>query len=121
MVRYPNANPFVHSKVERTEDGWYRGEDCASPSEAAPSAKHPVLPAADGSLALKADAVLPGAPPGREKFGDGLETPRSGLGPFPKHADAMGKKAIDYRQESVSCPDSRRCPTRWQTPERGTC
>ncbi len=70
IVRYPNANPYGHSKVERTEDGWYFGEDCASPSEVAPPAKNPILPAADGSLALKADAVLPGAPPGRDKFGD---------------------------------------------------
>ena len=70
IVCYPNANPYVHSKVKHTEDGWYRGEDCASPSEAALAAKHPILPAADGSLALKADAVLPGTPPGRDKFGD---------------------------------------------------
>ena len=48
IVRYPNTNPYVHSKVERTDDGWYRGEDCASPSEAAPPAKHPILPAAYG-------------------------------------------------------------------------
>ncbi len=68
-VRYPIANPFVHSRVERTEDGWYRGEDCANPLEAAPPAKHAILPAADGSLALKDDAVLPGAPSGRDKFG----------------------------------------------------
>ncbi len=70
IVRYPNANPYVHSKVERTEDSWYHGEDCASPSEVAPPAKHAILPAADGSLALKADAVLPGTPPGCDKYGD---------------------------------------------------
>ncbi len=70
IVRYPNANPYVHSKVEPTDDGWYRGKNCTSPSKAAPSAKHTILPAADGSLALKADAVLPGTPPGHEKFGD---------------------------------------------------
>ncbi len=70
VVRFPNANPYIYSKVELTDDGWYHGEDCASPSEAAPSAKHPFLPAADGSLALKADTVLPGAAPGSTKFGD---------------------------------------------------
>ncbi len=70
IVRYPNATPYVHSKAERTEDVWYRGEVCASSSEVATSAKHAILPAADGSLALKADAVLPSAPPGHDKFGD---------------------------------------------------
>ena len=70
ILRYPNANPYVHSKVERSEDGWYHGEDCASPLDVAPPAKHRILPAMEGSLALKAHAVLPGAPPGRDKFGD---------------------------------------------------
>ncbi len=70
IVRYPNTNPYVHSKVKCTDDVWHHGEDCASPSEAAPLAKHPILAAADGCLAPKADAVLPGAPSGREKFGD---------------------------------------------------
>ncbi len=70
MVRYPNAVPFVHTRVVSTDDGWYRGEDCASPSEVATPGKHAILPAADGSLALKADAVLPGAPSGRTKYGD---------------------------------------------------
>ncbi len=60
----------MHSRAESIEDGWYHGEDCASPLEVAPAGKHVVLPAADGSLALKDDAVLPGAPPGRSKFGD---------------------------------------------------
>ncbi len=62
IVRYPNAIPYVHPIAVHTDDGWYRGEDCASPSEAAPAGKHAILPAADGSLALKADAVLPSAP-----------------------------------------------------------
>ncbi len=53
-----------------TDDGWYRGEDCASPSEVAHPRKNAILPAADGSLALKADTVLPSAPPGRTKYGD---------------------------------------------------
>ncbi len=70
IVRYPNAVPYVHSRVVSTDDGWYRGEDCASPSEAAPPGKNAILPAADGSLAMKADAVLPGAPPGRAKYGE---------------------------------------------------
>ncbi len=60
----------MHPIAVRTDDGWYRGEDCTSPSEAAPAGKHAVLPAADGSLALKADAVLLSAPPGRTKYGN---------------------------------------------------
>ncbi len=67
---YPNAIPYVHPRVASTNDGWYRGEDCASPSEVAHPAKSAILPAADGSLALKSDAVLPGAPQGRLKYGD---------------------------------------------------
>ena len=70
IVRYPNAIPYVHSRVVSTDDGWYRREDCASPSEVVPAGKHAILPAADGSLALKADAVLPSAPPGRTKYGE---------------------------------------------------
>ncbi len=70
IVRYPNAIPYVHPRAVSTDDGWYRGEDCASPSEAAPTGKNATLPAADGSLALKADAVLPSAPPGRTKYGE---------------------------------------------------
>ncbi len=70
IVCYPNAVPYVHSRVVSTDDGWYRGEDCASPSEVAHPGKNAILPAADGSLALKADAVLPSAPPGRTKYGD---------------------------------------------------
>ena len=72
IVRYPNAIPYVHPRVESTEDGWYRGEDCASTSEVAHPGKNAILLAADGSLALKADAVLPSAPPGRSKYGDWL-------------------------------------------------
>ncbi len=70
IVRYPNATPYVHSIAESTEDSWYHGEDCASPSDVAPTTKNATLPAADGSLALKADAVLPSAPLGRSKYGD---------------------------------------------------
>ncbi len=70
IVPYPNTVPYVHSRVESTDDGWYQGEDCASPSEAATPGKNAILPAADGSLALKADAVLPSASPGRTKYGD---------------------------------------------------
>ena len=70
MVRYPNAVPYVHTRVVSIDDGWYRGVDCASPSEVAHAGKNAILPAADGSLALKADAVLPGAPPGRTKYGN---------------------------------------------------
>ncbi len=70
IVRYPNAIPYVHSRVESTDDGWYHGEDCASPSEVAYPGKSAILPATDGSLALKADAVLPSASPGCSKYGD---------------------------------------------------
>ncbi len=72
IVRYPNAIPYVHTIPESTEDGWYRGEDCASPSEVALPGKSAILPAADGCLAMKADAVLPGAPPDCSKYGDRL-------------------------------------------------
>ncbi len=72
IVRYPNATPYVHIRVVSIDDGWYRGEDCASPSEVAHPGKNAVLPAADGSLAMKADAELPGAPPGRTKYGERL-------------------------------------------------
>ncbi len=72
IVRYTNAIPYVHSIAVHTDDGWYRGEDCASPSEVAPAGKHAILPAPDGSLALKADAVLPSAPPRRTKYGERL-------------------------------------------------
>ena len=72
IVRYPNAVPYVHAQVVSTNDGWYRGEDCASPSEVAHPGKNAILPAADGSLAMKADAVLPGAPPGCTKYGSRL-------------------------------------------------
>ncbi len=70
IVRYPNVVPYVHPVAVRTDDGWYRGEDCASPAEVAPTGKHAILPAADGSLALKADAVLASAPQGRNKYGE---------------------------------------------------
>ena len=69
IVCYPNAVPYVHSRVVSTDDDWYWGEDCASPSEVAHPGKNAILPAADGSLALKADTVLPSAPPGRTKYG----------------------------------------------------
>ncbi len=34
----------------------------------------------------------------------GLENPWPGLGPITKRADAMGKKAVDYRQEAFPAP-----------------
>ncbi len=91
IVRYPNTNPYVHSKPESTEDGWYRGEDCASPSEVAYPGKNAILPAADGSLALKADAVLPGAPLGRSKYGDRILERRV----FHKKAKRKGHEELD--------------------------
>ncbi len=53
IVRYPNAIPYVHPRVESTDDGWYWGQDCASPLKVAHPRKNAILPAADGSLALK--------------------------------------------------------------------
>ncbi len=41
------------------------------------------------------------------KQAGGLETPRAGLGPITKHADATGKKAVDYRQEAFFSPTLR--------------
>ncbi len=70
VVPFPNANPLVIPKWKEIKDGWYKGEDCAHPSHAAPPSKHLVMPSADGSLALKGDAALPNAPPGHEKFRD---------------------------------------------------
>ena len=35
VVCFPNADPYVFSKLEHTEDGWYQGEDCVMPPEAA--------------------------------------------------------------------------------------
>ncbi len=72
IVRYPNAIPYVHSRVVSTDAGWYWREDYASPSEVAHPRKNAILLAADGSLALKADAVLPSAPSGRTKYGERL-------------------------------------------------
>ncbi len=54
--------------MEEVDDGWYQGEDCVDPSGIAPAAQRAILPAADGSLALKQDAVMPGASRGRTKY-----------------------------------------------------
>ncbi len=83
--------PYVHSQVVSTDDGWYRGEDCASPSEVAPPGKNAILPAADGSLAMKADAVLPGAHPGHAKYGERFLERRV----FHNKAKRMGHEELD--------------------------
>ena len=81
----------MHSQVASTDDGWYWGEDCASPSEVAHPGKNAILPAADGSLAMKADAVLPGAPPGRAKYGECFLERRV----FHNKAKRTGHKELD--------------------------
>ena len=91
MVRYPNAVPYVHARAVSTDDGWYRGEDCASPSEVAHAGKNAILPAADGSLALKADAALPGAPSGRTKYRERFLTRRV----FHEKAKREGHEELD--------------------------
>ncbi len=62
------SKPFIKPCIEQTDDGWYQGQDCVDPSEIASVAKKAILSAADGSLALKQDAVLPGASRGRTKY-----------------------------------------------------
>ncbi len=56
-------------------------------------------PAPQGSKSQPAKSGTAQVQQALKKAGS-LEAPRSGLGPFPKHADAMGKKAVDYRQEA---------------------
>ncbi len=91
IVRYPNAVPYVHSRVVSTDDGWYRGKDCASPSEVAPSGKNAILPVVDGSLVMKADTVLPGAPPDCAKYGERFLEKRV----FHNKAKRMGHEELD--------------------------
>ncbi len=67
-TRCPSRKPFIKPRVEEVDDGWYQGEDCVDPSRVTPAARRAILPSADGSLALKQDAVIPGASRGRTKY-----------------------------------------------------
>ncbi len=62
---YSPTDPYLVPQAEETGDLWYKGEDCANPSQIAPKSSKAILPAADGSLALKHDVVLPSAPEDR--------------------------------------------------------
>ena len=64
----PAQKQFIKPRVEEVDDHWYQGEDCVDPSGIAPAAKRVILPAADGSLALKQDAAMPGASRGHTKY-----------------------------------------------------
>ena len=65
---YPPTNPCLVPEAEETGDLWYKGEDCANPSQIAPKSSKAILPAADGSLALKHDVGLPSAPEDRQCY-----------------------------------------------------
>ncbi len=67
-ARFPPRKPFIRPRVEEINDNWYQGEDCVDPLGIAPVARRAILPAADGTLALKQDAVMPGASRGRTKY-----------------------------------------------------
>ena len=67
-TRFPTRKPFIQPRVEQVDDKWYEGEDCVNPSGIAPTATRAILPAADGTLALKRDAVMPGASRGRTLY-----------------------------------------------------
>ncbi len=66
--RFPCRKPFIKPWVEEVTDNWYQGEDCVDPSGIAPAARRTILPAADGTLALRQDAVMPGASRGCTKY-----------------------------------------------------
>ncbi len=66
--RFPPRKPFINPRVEQVNDGWYQGEDCFDPSGVALAARRAILPAADGSLALKEGAAMPGASSGRTRY-----------------------------------------------------
>ncbi len=66
--RFPIRKPFLKPLVKVVDDNWYQGEDCFDPSRIAPAARRAILPAADGSLALRNDAAMPGASRGRTKY-----------------------------------------------------
>ncbi len=67
-TRFPIRKPFIKPRVEQVDDKWYQGEDCVDPSQIAPPAERAILPAADGTLALKRDVDMPGASRGRTKY-----------------------------------------------------
>ena len=54
--------------MEQIDDHWYQGEDCVDPSRIAPPATRAILPAADGTLALKRDVAIPGASRGCTRY-----------------------------------------------------
>ena len=67
-TRFPIRKPYANPRVVEVNDNWYQGEDCFDPSRIAPAARRAILPAADGTLALRSDAAMPGASRGRTKF-----------------------------------------------------
>ena len=54
--------------MEGVNDNWYQGEDCVDPSGIASAARRAILPAVDGTLALRQDAAIPGASRGCTKY-----------------------------------------------------
>ncbi len=67
-THFPSRKPFVKPRVEQVDDNWYQGEDCVDPSGIAPVARRVILPAANGTLALRQDAGIPGASRERTKY-----------------------------------------------------
>ena len=67
-TRFPTWKPFIKPRVEDVDDKWYQGKDCVDPSGIPPAARWAILPAADGTLALRQDAAIPGASRGRTKY-----------------------------------------------------
>ncbi len=67
-TRFPLRKLFIKPRVEQTDDHWYQGEDCVNPSRITPAATRAILPAADGTLALKRDLAIPGASRGRTLY-----------------------------------------------------
>ncbi len=65
---FPVQKPFIKPRVEQVDDNWYQGEDCVDPSGIAPAARQVILPAADGTLALRQDAAMPSASRGCTKY-----------------------------------------------------
>ncbi len=67
-ARFPTRKPFIKPRVKEVNDNRYQGEDCFDPSGIAPVARRAILPAADGTLALKQDAAMPDASRGRTQY-----------------------------------------------------
>ncbi len=67
-TRLPTRKPYINPRVVEVDDNWYQGEDCFDPSGIAPAARRAILPAADGTLALRQDAAMPGASRGCTKY-----------------------------------------------------